>query len=63
MIGSNVYAILQNQGLIVSGGRIHGVGVGGYLLGGGFSYLTGEVSVQFCIATLADELTFISLAI
>lgn len=45
MLGSNVYTILQAQGLTVSGGRVHGVGVGGYLLGGGFSHLTGDVSV------------------
>lgn len=46
-IGSNVYTILQAQGLTVSGGRIHGVGVGGYLLGGGFSYLSSEVRNLF----------------
>lgn len=43
ILGSNVYTILQAQGLTVSGGRVHGVGVGGYLLGGGFSHLTGDV--------------------
>lgn len=43
-IGTNVFATLEKQGLTVSGGRIDGVGVGGYLLGGGYSYLSDEVS-------------------
>lgn len=43
-IGTDVYTILEAQNITVSGGRIAGVGVGGYLLGGGFSYLTPEVS-------------------
>lgn len=47
VLGSDVYTILGAQGITVSGGRIHGVGVGGYLLGGGFSYLSSEVRAFF----------------
>lgn len=41
-----MYTTLEAQGLTVSGGRIDGVGVGGYLLGGGYSYLSDEVSAS-----------------
>lgn len=36
----NVYADLQEYGVAVAGGRDGGVGVGGFLLGGGMSYFT-----------------------
>ena len=45
MTGTNVYTVLEALGLGVSGGRIHGVGVGGYLLGGGYSHFTDKVSL------------------
>lgn len=45
-IGTDVYTTLEAQGITVSGGRIAGVGVGGYLLGGGYSYLSSEVSTS-----------------
>lgn len=46
-IGNRLFAILEKQGITVSGGRIDGVGVGGFLLGGGYSYLTDEVSLLY----------------
>lgn len=55
-LGTNVYAALQPLGVTVSGGRIDGVGVGGYLLGGGYSYLSSEVSLDFpCTFTVAHS--------
>ncbi|KAH8897937.1 FAD-binding domain-containing protein [Thozetella sp. PMI_491] len=39
----NVYADLQEQGITVTGGRDGGVGVGGFLLGGGISFFTGHM--------------------
>ncbi|KAK5131636.1 hypothetical protein LTR08_000763 [Meristemomyces frigidus] len=35
---ADVYATLEQYGLTVSGGRVADVGVGGYVLGGGFSW-------------------------
>lgn len=43
--GTAVYSILEKINITVSGGRIDGVGVGGFLLGGGYSYLSSQVSV------------------
>jgi len=37
----NVYASLQKQGVVVTGGRDGSVGVGGFLLGGGITYFQG----------------------
>lgn len=45
-VGNKVFAALQPKNVTVSGGRIDGVGVGGYLLGGGYSYLSDEVSLD-----------------
>ena len=39
---SDVYAALDPYGLTVSGGRVGNVGVGGYVLGGGFSWHANE---------------------
>lgn len=38
----DVYTALEAHGLVVSGGRVANVGVGGYVLGGGFSWLANE---------------------
>jgi FAD/FMN-containing dehydrogenase len=35
-----VYSALQGTGVSVVGGRVSGPGTGGFLLGGGFSWLT-----------------------
>lgn len=37
---SDIYAVLGPHGLTVAGGRVGHVGVGGYVLGGGFSWHT-----------------------
>lgn len=37
-----VYDELEKHGRVTTGGRVAGVGVGGYLLGGGFSFHTGR---------------------
>lgn len=42
-LGDQVYDFLQPYNVTVSGGRIVGVGVGGFLLGGGYSWLTNQV--------------------
>lgn len=56
-IGHDVFGTLEKINITVSGGRIHGVGVGGFILGGGYSYLTDEVSFV-CPSTLrSGELT------
>ncbi|KAF4636113.1 hypothetical protein G7Y89_g1974 [Cudoniella acicularis] len=41
----DVYANLLQQGVVVTGGRDGGVGVGGFLLGGGLSYYTGHMGL------------------
>lgn len=38
----DVYADLEKQGVVVAGGRDGGVGVGGFLLGGGLSFYSGR---------------------
>lgn len=48
-MGDQVYAALEPKNVTVSGGRIVGVGVGGLLLCGGYSYLTNQVSAKFCL--------------
>ncbi|KAJ3497736.1 hypothetical protein NLG97_g1682 [Lecanicillium saksenae] len=39
-IWSEVYEVLEPYGLVVSGGRVGSVGVGGFTMGGGISYLS-----------------------
>ncbi|KAK4545975.1 hypothetical protein LTR36_002539 [Oleoguttula mirabilis] len=39
---ADVYAALEPSGLVVSGGRVADVGVGGYVLGGGFSWFANQ---------------------
>ncbi|KAK5119741.1 hypothetical protein LTR85_007317 [Meristemomyces frigidus] len=39
---ADVYAALEPSGLAVSGGRVADVGVGGYVLGGGFSWFANQ---------------------
>jgi FAD/FMN-containing dehydrogenase len=36
----NVFAVLEYSGLAVTGGRLSDIGVGGFTLGGGISYLS-----------------------
>jgi FAD/FMN-containing dehydrogenase len=39
-IWGDVYAALEKEDVVVTGGRLSGIGVGGLTLGGGISYLT-----------------------
>lgn len=42
LIWDNVYAALEPFGVNVVGGRVTGVGVAGFSLGGGYSWLTNQ---------------------
>ncbi|KAF9225356.1 FAD-binding domain-containing protein [Gyrodon lividus] len=42
MTWDDVYATLQSHGVTVVGGRVSGVGVAGFTLGGGYSWLTDQ---------------------
>lgn len=53
-IGDKVFSALEEKGMTASGGRIHGVGIGGFLLGGGYSYLTDEVSLSVPLTSVVD---------
>lgn len=39
----HIYGILQSQGVMVSGGRDSDVGIGGLVLGGGYSWFTSKL--------------------
>ncbi|EIM20065.1 FAD dependent oxidoreductase [Wallemia mellicola CBS 633.66] len=41
----SVYAGLEPHGVSVNGGRVSGVGVGGFVLGGGYSWLTNQIGL------------------
>ncbi|TFK52879.1 FAD-binding domain-containing protein [Heliocybe sulcata] len=41
-VWDNVYDVLEEEGVIVVGGRVTGVGVAGFTLGGGYSWLTNQ---------------------
>ncbi|KAJ7779754.1 FAD dependent oxidoreductase [Mycena metata] len=45
MIWDDVYAELAQYGVIVTGGRVSGVGVAGFTLGGGFNWLANQVGL------------------
>ncbi|KAL6806862.1 hypothetical protein GGI42DRAFT_341063 [Trichoderma sp. SZMC 28013] len=53
----NVYSFLDGTGLAVIGGRVAGVGVGGFTLGGGVSYFSGKHGWS-CDNVMAYELFF-----
>ncbi|KJA17158.1 hypothetical protein HYPSUDRAFT_70899 [Hypholoma sublateritium FD-334 SS-4] len=42
LIWDDVYAALESFGVNVLGGRVSGIGVGGFLLGGGYSWMTNQ---------------------
>ena len=50
----DVYSVLEPYNLVVSGGRVADVGVGGYVLGGGFSWFANERGWT-CDSVLAFE--------
>ncbi|KAJ7183743.1 hypothetical protein C8R46DRAFT_1308699 [Mycena filopes] len=45
LIWDEVYAALEPYGVVVAGGRVAGVGVAGFILGGGYSWLTDQVGL------------------
>ncbi|EIN11996.1 FAD-binding domain-containing protein [Punctularia strigosozonata HHB-11173 SS5] len=57
-----VYAALDPYNASVAGGRVSGVGVGGFVLGGGYSWFTNQVGltidtvVEFELVTLAGDI-------
>ncbi|KAK6432228.1 hypothetical protein LTR95_011600 [Oleoguttula sp. CCFEE 5521] len=63
---SDVYAKLEESGLAVSGGRVGHVGVGGYVLGGGFSWFANELAwtcdqvLEYEIVTPARQILKVS---
>ncbi|KAJ0420276.1 FAD-binding domain-containing protein [Aspergillus carlsbadensis] len=55
----SVYETLQPHGVIVPGGRTPSVGVGGYLLGGGYSFFAPRVGLA-CDSVLSFEVVLAS---
>ncbi|KIJ13843.1 hypothetical protein PAXINDRAFT_13394 [Paxillus involutus ATCC 200175] len=51
MIWDDVYAALQPHGVTVVGGRVSGVGVAGFTLGGGYSWLTEQYGLAIDTAS------------
>ncbi|KAJ7734461.1 FAD-binding domain-containing protein [Mycena metata] len=45
LIWDEVYAALEPHGVIVAGGRVSGVGVAGFTLGGGYNWLTNQIGL------------------
>lgn len=62
----DVYSTLQRKNLTVSGGRVGNVGVGGYVLGGGFSWFankhgwTCDSVVEFEVVTPQAEILWVN---
>ncbi|KAF2171788.1 hypothetical protein M409DRAFT_63369 [Zasmidium cellare ATCC 36951] len=62
----DVYRTLQKQNLTVSGGRVGSVGVGGYVLGGGFSWFanqygwTCDTIIEFEVVTPQGEILWVN---
>lgn len=63
---SDVYATLESEGLTVAGGRVGHVGVGGYVLGGGFSWFANQEGwtcdsvIEFEVLTPDLEILYVS---
>ncbi|KAJ7027700.1 FAD dependent oxidoreductase [Mycena alexandri] len=51
MIWDDVYAALEPYGLIVAGGRVSGIGMAGFTLGGGYNWLTNQVGLTLDTVT------------
>ncbi|KAJ7734460.1 FAD-binding domain-containing protein [Mycena metata] len=51
LIWDDVYAALEPYGVVVAGGRVSGVGVAGYTLGGGYNWLTNQVGLTLDTVT------------
>uniref|UniRef100_A0A0W0GAH5 FAD-binding PCMH-type domain-containing protein n=1 Tax=Moniliophthora roreri TaxID=221103 RepID=A0A0W0GAH5_MONRR len=50
LVWDDVYAVLDPLGVHVAGARVTGIGVGGYTLGGGYSWFANQVGL--CIDTV-----------
>ncbi|KAJ7762660.1 FAD-binding domain-containing protein [Mycena metata] len=51
LIWDDVYAALEPHGVIVAGGRVSGVGVAGFTLGGGYNWLANQVGLTLDTVT------------
>ncbi|QRV84353.1 FAD-binding domain protein [Ceratobasidium sp. AG-Ba] len=51
LVWDDVYAALQPHGVTVVGGRVTGVGVGGFTLGGGYSWLSNQYGLTIDTVT------------
>ncbi|KAJ7734465.1 hypothetical protein B0H16DRAFT_1577893 [Mycena metata] len=51
MIWDDVYAALAPYGVIVAGGRVAGIGMAGFTLGGGYNWLTNQVGLTLDTVT------------
>ncbi|QRV98415.1 FAD-binding domain protein [Ceratobasidium sp. AG-Ba] len=51
LVWDDVYAALQPHGVAVVGGRVTGVGVGGFTLGGGYSWLSNQYGLTIDTVT------------
>ncbi|KAJ1306221.1 hypothetical protein OPQ81_010929 [Rhizoctonia solani] len=51
LVWDDVYAALEPHGVIVVGGRVTGVGVGGFTLGGGYSWLSNQYGLTIDTVT------------
>ncbi|CAE6412260.1 unnamed protein product [Rhizoctonia solani] len=54
LIWDDVYAAIQPHGVNVVGGRVTGVGVGGFTLGGGYSWLSNQYGLTIDTVTAFD---------
>jgi FAD/FMN-containing dehydrogenase len=52
-----VYAALEPSGVTVVGGRVRGVGVGGFTLGGGYSWKTNQYGLTIDTVTAFELVT------
>ncbi|KAJ7776292.1 FAD dependent oxidoreductase [Mycena metata] len=57
LIWDDVYAALEPHGVIVAGGRVSGVGVAGFTLGGGYNWLTNQVGLTLDTVTAFELVT------
>ncbi|KAJ7029882.1 FAD-binding domain-containing protein [Mycena alexandri] len=54
LIWDEVYAALEPHGVIVAGGRVSGVGMAGFTLGGGYNWLANQVGLTVDTVTAYD---------
>ncbi|KAJ7756645.1 FAD dependent oxidoreductase [Mycena metata] len=54
LIWDEVYAALEPHGVVVAGGRVSGVGMAGFTLGGGYNWLANQVGLTLDTVTAYD---------